>query len=300
MTAKGNVMGDHWQTHEDNKHVALIKSLATNNRFYAWVPRDSHISNADVVAEVPHDLLLGIVYSCIEDALNDFAIIHTTFETLDLFPDDEELRAELMEMINDARTVLAQRLMELLERFVARKAFFLGTDLEDLKTLALNMMHRGFPRRNLDSIMKVNIFSTVAAVDTATDQSPADARTYYRYAFHNRETQARLSQLPGRDFLVSLFADVLDSVLDSRNYESQFTFDKHIFQQYIALMFLVHSSMDTVFHGVHKDDYGVSKDKDMDNTPLYVAVAHELREIALSSVAVSREGSAMEHEANSA
>src|SRR5215208_3180006 len=96
----------------DNRRVALIKSLATNNRFYALVTPESGIRNADTVESIPPDLLLGIAYPCLEDGLNDFAVIRTTYETLDYFPDDQELRLEMMDIIDDARSSLRRRLIE--------------------------------------------------------------------------------------------------------------------------------------------------------------------------------------------
>ena len=56
----------------DTRMVALIKSVATKNRFYALVRPESGIRNADMVDVIPDDLLLGIAYPCLEDGLNDF------------------------------------------------------------------------------------------------------------------------------------------------------------------------------------------------------------------------------------
>src|ERR1041385_8073629 len=97
----------------DNRKVVLIKSLTTANRFYALVSPDSGIRNADTVDNIPTDILLGIAYPCLEDGLNDFAVIRTTYETLEYFPDDIEMRRELMEIVDDARSKLVRRLNEL-------------------------------------------------------------------------------------------------------------------------------------------------------------------------------------------
>src|SRR5262245_19088999 len=122
----------------DNRRVALIKSLATNNRFYTLMAPETGIHNADTVDSIPQDILLGIDYPCLEDGLNDFAVIRTTYETLDFFPDDDDMRRELMEMVDDARIKLIRRLTELRERISARMAHFLGTDLEEFKSYALD------------------------------------------------------------------------------------------------------------------------------------------------------------------
>src|SRR5262245_26284742 len=98
------------QLKSDERRVALIKSLATNNRFYALVTPESGIRNADTVETIPDDLLLGIAYPCLEDGLNDFAVVRTTYETLDYFPDDLDMKRELMEIVDDARGKLVRRL----------------------------------------------------------------------------------------------------------------------------------------------------------------------------------------------
>jgi hypothetical protein len=259
----------------DNRRVALIKSVATNNRFYALVTPESGIRNADTVERIPDELLLGIAYPCLEDGLNDFAVIRTTYETLDFFPDDQEMREELMEIINEARAKLVRRLSELRERIAARKAHFLGTDLEEFKSYALDIVDRGYPRRNLDSMMKLNVFGSVAEAEGHADGS----EPLYRYEFRNAAETPVVSQLPARDFVASLFADVLESVTDDANYESKYTFDRNVFQKFIALMFVNYATTDPIFYGTNRADYGVSEEKDMDGTPLYMAVARELREI---------------------
>lgn len=261
----------------ENARVALIKSLSTNNRFYTLAPPGSGIFNAGTVEDIPHDLILGIAYPCLEDGLNDFCVIRSAFETLDLFPDDNQTRSELREMIDDARRTLMRRLMELLERIIARKAHFLGTDLEQFKAWTLKLISQGVSRYDIDTAMKVNVFSSVALAEQAHGLS---ASPRYRYEFHNSETADRIAGLEGRDFLVALFADVLDSVLEDDNYVNRYAFDKHIFQQFIAMLFVAYSATDAVFYGTHKDDYGVSADRNMEDTPLYRAVNGELRHLA--------------------
>src|SRR2546423_7568913 len=128
----------------DNRIVVLLKSLTTNNRFYTLVPPDGDLQNGDVIAEFPNHLPLGIAYPCLEDGLNDFAVIRTTYETLDFFPDDDAMREELMQIINEAREKLVRRLSELQQRISAGQAHFLGTDLNEFKAYALDIVHRGY------------------------------------------------------------------------------------------------------------------------------------------------------------
>src|SRR5687768_4491200 len=123
----------------DNRQVVLLKSLRTNNRFYTLVRPGSGYRNADAIDEFPPDLPLGIAYPCLEDGLNDFAVIRTTFETIEVFPDDEELGAEMLAIIQDARSSLLLRLQELRNAIVSGQAHFLGTDLSEFKDTIVQM-----------------------------------------------------------------------------------------------------------------------------------------------------------------
>jgi hypothetical protein len=261
----------------DNRKVVLIKSLATNNRFYTLIAPERGIRNADTVDQIPDDLLLGIAYPCLEDGLNDFAVIRTTFETLELFPEDDPIREEMMEIINDARSNLVRRLTELHDKIASKQAHFLGTDYDEFKSYAMDMVHRGYARRNLDSMMKLNVFSSVAQ----TEGQSADSELLYFYEFKYRSSQ-QAAQLPPREFIAALFDEVLRSVRDDTNYKSKYFFDRNVFQKFIAVMFVNYATTDPVFYGINRKDYGVSDEKEMDNTPLYLAIHKELREIEQS------------------
>jgi hypothetical protein len=259
----------------NTRRVALIKSLATNNRFYALVTPESGIRNAETVADIPNDLLLGIAYPCLEDGLNDFAVIRTTFETLDLFPEDDPIRDEMMEIINDARGNLMRRLTELRDRIHSKQAHFLGTDYNEFKGYALDMANRGYPRRNLDSMMKLNVFSSVAEAEGHTDAS----ELLYYYEFANGLELAMVKEEEPREFITMLFEDVLRSVRNDANYKSKYVFDRNVFQKFIAVMFVNYATTDPMFYGIRREDYAVSANKDMDDTPLYKAIREELSEI---------------------
>lgn len=261
-------------SNSDNRRVVLIKSLNTNNRFYALVEPERGIRNADPIANIPEDLLLGIAYPCLEDGLNDFAVIRTTFETLDLFPEDDPIREEMMEIVNDARGNLLRRLHELHDRIADNKAHFLGTDYEEFKSYALNLVHRGYPRRNLDNMMKLNVFSSVAETEGLGDAN--DLNYFFQFQYIDGEALAAQS---ARQFIVGLFAEVIHSVKNDANYTGKFPFDRNVFQKFIAVMFVNYATTNPMFYGINKGDYGVSSDKDMDDTPLYVAIKKELQEI---------------------
>lgn len=259
----------------DPRRVALIKSLLTKNRFYALVDPSRGIRNADAIEEIPADLLLGIAYPCLEDGLNDFAVIRTTFETLDLFPEDDPIREEMMDIVDDARSNLLRRLNELRDKIHTSHAHFLGTDYNEFKSYSLDMVHRGYPRRNLDSMMKLNVFSSVAEAEGYTDSNDL----LYHYQFLPGTEVSSVAALPAREFIVTLFNDVLNSVTDDNNYKSKYLFDRNVFQKFIAVMFVNYATTDPMFYGINRADYAVSADKDMESTPLYKAIRQELTEI---------------------
>lgn len=261
----------------DNRKVVLLKSLATNNRFYALVDPDSGYRNADTVESFPENMHLGVAYPCLEDGLNDFAVIRTAFETLEFFPDDEAMKDELMGIIGEARDKLVRRLEELRDRIANRTAHFLGTDLSEFRAYALDLVRKGYPRRNLDSMMKLNVFTSVAAQEPSAN----GPEPMYFYEFRNPAVAKEAESMSGRQFVSSMLDDILQAVQDETTYASRHTFERDAFQKFIALMFVNYATTDPVFYGTHKDDYGVSSDKDMDDTPLYKAISQQLREIEL-------------------
>lgn len=261
----------------DNRIVVLLKSLNTNNRFYTLVPPEGELQNGDVIAEFPNHLPLGIAYPCLEDGLNDFAVIRTTFETLDLFPDDQELRGEMMEIINDARSSLRRRLIELRDKLETGQAHFLGTDLNEFKEAIIHLANKGNIRKMLDSMMKLDVFESVAAVEVG--ERGGMPEPIYRFELLPHHPLEELKQRPAREFIARVFDDVLDAVDANENYESKYSFDKNVFQKFIALMFVNYATTDQMFYGTNKADYGVSADKEMQDTPLYRAVAVALREL---------------------
>ena len=257
----------------DSRRVALIKSLATNNRFYVLAEEDRGIRNADTIAKIPDDLLLGIAYPCLEDGLNDFAVIRTTFETMEYFSEEDPI-SEMMEIINDARGNLLRRLEELRDKIASNQAHFLGTEYDEFQRFALVIARKGYQRRNLDSMMKLNVFASVAEAEGYSDPAALD----YRFEFCYNDLE-QMAQRQPREFLVGLFDEILSCVKDEANYKSKYLFDRNVFQKFIAVMFINYATTDPMFYGINRRDYGVSAEKDMENTPLYQAIGRELREI---------------------
>lgn len=260
----------------DQRQVVLLKSLETNNRFYTLVPPDSGIRNAEAIERFPDDLPLGIAYPCLEDGLNDFAVIRTTFETLDLFPDDQALRDEMMEIINDARQNLRRRLTELRDRIASGQAHFLGTDLREFKQYVLHLATKGTIRKNLDNMMKLDVFESVADAEATGAEMPDPIYRYEPGLMHPLE---EIERLPPREFVARIFDDILEAVEDPLNYQNKYSFDRNVFQKFIALMFVNYATTEPQFYGTNKEDYGVASEKEMQDTPLYMAVGKALREL---------------------
>lgn len=262
----------------DNRRVALLKSLTTNNRFYVLVDPASGLKNADTIEKFPEDAILGIAYPCLEDGLNDFAIIRSTFETLDQFPEDEGLHTELMDIIRDAQQKLTRRLQELHDRVARGQAHFLGADLEEFKDYTINVATKGVPRRTLDSMMKLDVFESVATTEALLNGT-FDPEFVYVYEFLPKNPLDEIREMQPCDFVCRIFDDILGAVENLANYKDRHTFDRNVFQKFIALMFVNYATTEPVFYGTNKADYGVSIDKDMDATPLYLAVGKVLREL---------------------
>jgi len=262
---------------EDNRQVVLLKSLRTNNRFYALVAPDSGYKNADAISEFPLGMPLGIAYPCLEDGLNDFAVIRTTFETIDAYPDDEELRTELMDIIADARSNLVRRLEELRDKIQINQAHFLGTDLEEFKDHVVHMATKGTIRRTLDNMMKVDVFDSVSRTEASGNKVHQDPM--YRYELLPEHDLSVIRPLAPRLFIGRLFDDVLDAVQNDANYTGKYSFDLFVFQKFIAVMFVNYATTDPLYYGTSREDYGVSSDKNMQETPLYRAVKAALQDL---------------------
>jgi len=261
----------------DNRQVVLLKSKLTLNRFYALAALERGWKNAEEIEDFPDDVVLGIAYPCLEDGLNDFAVIRSTFETIDCFPDDQELRDEFMVMVIEARDTLCRRLSELRDRLARRQAHFLGTDLNEFKAYSIKLAQQGNIRRTLDNMMKLDVYESVAEMEA--QEAGGAPEMMYHYEFRPENALETIQDLPPLAFVVRLFDDVLSAVLDESSYATKYTFDKHVFQKFIALMYVNYATTDPIFYGTNKADYGVSADKDMSDTPLYKAVSDALRAI---------------------
>src|SRR5204862_238237 len=137
-------------------------------------------------------------------------------------------------IVDDARGKLVRRLGELHDRIADRMAHFLVTNLDQFKAHAIDFMDRGFPSRNLASMMQLNVFASVAAAEGHSDGSEPS----YRYEWRPEFDERTIRTMPAREFIAEMFRDVLNATLDPANYESKYPFDRNVFQKFIALMFI--------------------------------------------------------------
>jgi hypothetical protein len=161
----------------------------------------------------------------LEDALNDLAVIRTTFETLEAFPDDPDLRAELAPLIRDARGSLARRLAESRPAPCGGPAGAQALDLKEFKKQLLRMAHRQ---------------------DLAADQGPELAS---RYEFLPQHPVSELRNLPPSAFANRVFDDLLDALTDDRSYTDRLAFNTLVFQKFVAVMFCLNVAADPRYYG---------------------------------------------------
>ena len=58
--------------------------------------------------------------------------------------------------------------------------------------------------------------------------------------------------MPAREFIVTLFDDVMHGVVNDDNYKSKYIFDRYVFQKFIAVMFVNYATTDPMFYGINK------------------------------------------------
>lgn len=157
----------------------------------------------------------------LEPALNDFAVIRTTFETLAFFPNDQEMRQELLEIIEDTRVELAERMRATVGEIAAHPHRF-PSDLDELKGYLLSLMRDGYPGRSINVMMKLD------ALEDGTFYLP----------WPDGIVSSEADQVPALEFFLSVLRMLWSRLTDRANCVDQLTFDRMIFGPYIAIMFV--------------------------------------------------------------
>jgi hypothetical protein len=174
-------------------------------------------------------------YPLLEDALNDMAVIRTTFETLVLFPADDPIRAEMLEVVFDARTNLIRRFQDLLDGIEANQVAY-HLDSEKIKQCVLALMKQGYPGRSLNKMIKLKAFDEGEML-------------YYNWVPGLADLEV-VRSMPEPQITMLLFVDMLERVQDKANFTDGTTFRLAVFQKYIAILFLCYASTDPMFYGM--------------------------------------------------
>ena len=167
--------------------------------------------------------------------LNDLAVIRTTFETMEIFPEDEALRLEMIGIIADARACLTLHLQELSSNLSEAQTEEL--QLERFREQILRMVARGMDRGWLDRLMKVTLFTSVGEEEAARTGEPFEAK--FRYEFLPELELPQLHSLSLPAFVDRVVQDLRQAVTDDPNYVSKFLFEKYVFQKFVAVLFAI-------------------------------------------------------------
>ena len=178
----------------------------------------------------------------LEEAMNDMAVIRTTFETMNLFAAEDPIRAEMFALVFDARENLIRRFRSVCRGLEANQTEY-RLDFEQFKTNALRLMTKGYPCRGLNRMLKTNAFD--------------ESETLYYYEVDGNEEAEALRQMPAHSFTVWVFNDLLQSIEDKgiedkANYADERVFRRRVFQKYLAVLFLCYADTDPMFFDVHQ------------------------------------------------
>ena len=174
-------------------------------------------------------------YPLLEGALNDIAVITTTFETLDLFPAEDPVRADMLEIVFDAQHNLIRRFQNLREGLEANQAAY-QLDSEKLKQCVLAMMKQGYPGRSLNKMIKLKAFDEGEML-------------YYNWVPGLADLEV-VRSMPALKITMLLFVDMLERVQDRANFADGTMFRLAVFQKYIAILFLCYATTDPKFYGI--------------------------------------------------
>jgi hypothetical protein len=171
---------------------------------------------------------------CLEDGLNDAAVIRTTFETLNLFPPDDSICAELQQLISEARENLVRRLQTLRDKIQTEPEAF-EVNWEEFRSAAIRIITQGFPRPRLDNLMKMNIFDE------------GESSLFY-FEVEGLVDMEAVRRMPAHQLAALLVNEVLQAVRSETNYSDGHTFDAHVFQKYMALMLMYYVAIAPTFY----------------------------------------------------
>ncbi len=175
----------------------------------------------------------GIPWPPLEDALNPIAVIRTTFETIEVFPEDDDLRGDMELIIADAREGLVHALERARESTMARTDIA-DADLKGLRRQLLRLIEEGVERRQLDALISMGVFERVAKEERKRGSGSESERFRYRLG---PEHSCGVIHVPPRELMTRFLSDLLDEVRADANYSDGLAFDRSIVQKHVALMY---------------------------------------------------------------
>lgn len=180
----------------------------------------------------------------LEDLLNDCAVIRTTFETLDLFPADDPIRAEMLTIVDEARANMRQRCAAMRDDVGRLGVLGRPLDMPRLRQALQILLLTGYPRRRMDACMKVNVFQAVERARSGGNTGD----TPYRYTLLLPLTVPAVLSMNASTLAAIILDDLLQSIERDANFQDKPAFDNSVFQKYVAFMFTCYKADNPLFY----------------------------------------------------
>lgn len=171
----------------------------------------------------------------LDDVMSPCGVIRATFETFDLFPVDDPIRLEMQEIIHDARATLITTVQTLCDTIDTTPDVF-DVNYGAFRDWAMRLITRGYSGRNLNRMMKVNVFDE------------GESSLYY-FEIAGLVDVNELRQEPPQRFTVLVFNELLRAAGEEENYTDKQQFDRKVFQKFLAVMFILYATTDPMFYG---------------------------------------------------
>jgi hypothetical protein len=175
---------------------------------------------------------------------NEYTVIRIAFETLELFPEDEPLCAELRQMIDDSRRGWTRRLREIYDILQSDSdainrgdyAEFWRLDHTVFQQRGLELMRDGFPVQELQRW----IGSPPLSFD-------AEESSHFDFPLAGIRDREELQKLDAISFFLILLNEVCACVSNPAYYASKQQFDRDVLQKCVAFEYLLREAA----HWIH-------------------------------------------------
>lgn len=173
----------------------------------------------------------------LEDALKDFAVIRTNLATLDYFPKTDPIWNDIEGIIRDAQKKLVSRIESLC---VGEKETYAPVPLTDaqIHSCALKLISKGYSTTKLNAMMKLDVFD--------------ETKPRYFYKLKGFEEIEIASGMPSDIFVRLMILNILSLTLDVDNYFDLKTFDQNVFEEFIAVLFILYSAPPPISIGIQR------------------------------------------------